>query len=48
MYSACKANALLLYVAPTLFSTAVLMLGVYLPPRLTDLLRQAAAVLGGN
>jgi hydrogenase-4 component F len=36
-------------VAPAaVLGLAVLMLGVYVPPRLTDLLHQAAAVLGGN
>jgi hydrogenase-4 component F len=36
-------------IAPvTALGLAVLMLGVYLPPRLTDLLHQAAAALGAN
>jgi hydrogenase-4 component F len=36
-------------IAPlTALGLAVLMLGVYVPPRLTDLLQQAAAALGGN
>jgi hydrogenase-4 component F len=36
-------------IAPvTVLGLAVLILGVYVPPRLTDLLHQAVAALGGN